>query len=58
MNLCTSCSRTFEHPAVESNDGAPTEVCPFCHSERFSVRDYQERLTGMQVYDPNEDGAD
>ena len=57
MNYCVSCSRTFAHPGIEMNDGKPELVCPFCHSERFSVRDYQERLTGMQVYDPNEDGA-
>lgn len=56
MMFCVSCSRTFEHPAVESNDGAPTEVCPFCHSDRFSEADYRERFSGMQIYD-EEDGS-
>lgn len=58
MNLCTNCSRTFAEPGIEMNDGRPESVCPFCGSDRFSQRDYQERLSGMQVFDPNDDGAD
>ena len=56
MNLCTACSRTFATPGIADNDGEPFPVCPHCGSDRFSARDYQERLTGMQVYN-EDDGA-
>ena len=58
MNYCVSCSRTFATPAIQMNDGKPELACPYCGSDRFSEADYRERFSGMQVFDPNEDGAD
>ena len=57
MNYCTACSRTFAEPGIQMNDGKPELACPYCGSDRFSERDYQERLSGMQVFDESDDGA-